>query len=223
MIVSVIRTIILYLLIIIAMRIMGKRQIGELQTSELVITLLISDIAALPMQDTGQPLISGVVPILVLIMCEVLLSLGMLTRSKFRQLICGKPIIVINDGKIMQKEMRRLRISTEDLSEQLRQQNVFNIENVAYAIVETNGKLSVLQKPDYQTVTPKMLNKPQKDNGLQTVVISDGEICHYSLNVHSLSTDWVYDRLKERNIDLKDVFIMTVDKNKTINIIEKTK
>ncbi len=223
MIISVIRTIILYVLIILAMRIMGKRQIGELQTSELVITLLVSDIAALPMQDTGQPLTSGVVPILILIFCEVLLSVGMLRRSKFRQIICGKPIIIISDGKILQKEMKRLRMSTEDLSEQLRQQNVFNIENVAYAIVETNGKLSVLKKPDYQTVTAKMLNKPQKDNGLQTVVVSDGEVCHYSLSVHSLSEQWVYDRLKERNIKLKDVFIMTVDKSKTINIIKKTK
>lgn len=221
MIISVIRTVILYIFIIIAMRVMGKRQIGELQTSELVITLLISDIAALPMQDMGEPLLSGIVPIFILISCEVLLSVGMLKKSKFRKLICGKPIIIISDGKILQEEMHRLRMSTEDLSEQLRQQNIFNIDTVAYAIVETNGKLSVLKKTDYQDVTAKMLNLYQEDDGLEVVVISDGEICDYSLKINNLSLEWLYNTLNENNIKVEDIFIMTADKNKNVNIIKK--
>ena len=112
MIISVIRTILLYIVIILAIRIMGKRQIGELQTSELVVTLLISDIAAIPMQNTEQSLLSGIVPILILIVCEIIISFLMLKRAGFRRIICGKPIVIISDGKINQSEMHRLRMST---------------------------------------------------------------------------------------------------------------
>ena len=119
--ISFIRTLLLYIVIIAAVRLMGKRQISELQTSELVVTLLISDIAAIPMQNTGQPLVSGFLPIAVLVACELIISTVMLKSAKFRRFVCGKPVIVINDGKIDQGQMRRLRMSTEDLSEQLRQ------------------------------------------------------------------------------------------------------
>ena len=146
--ISFVRTLLLYVLILIAVRLMGKRQISELQTSELVVTLLISDIAAIPMQDTGQPLSSGVIPIAVLVMCEIALSVFMLKNMRFRRFVCGKPIVVIDDGKIDQRAMRALRMSTEDLSEQLRQRNVFSLQDVAYAIIETNGKMSVIKKPD---------------------------------------------------------------------------
>ena len=144
--ISLIRTLLLYVMIIAAVRIMGKRQISELQTSELVVTLLISDIAAIPMQNTGQPLSSGIIPILVLVSCEIAASFFMVKNSRFRKLVAGKPQVVINNGTVDQAQMKRLRMSTEDLSEQLRQMNVFSIQDVAYAIVETNGKLSVDEK-----------------------------------------------------------------------------
>ena len=117
MMISFLRTALLYVVIIIAVRLMGKRQISELQTSELVVTLLISDIAAIPMQDSGQPLVSGLLPIGILIVCEILASIWMLKSTKFRRAICGRPIVVINNGRIDQQEMRRLRMSTEDLIE----------------------------------------------------------------------------------------------------------
>ena len=128
--VSFIRTILLYVVIIVAVRIMGKREISEMQTSELVVMLLVSDIASIPMQDTGQPLVSGLIPIAVLVMCEISISGLMLKSSKFRRMICGRPVIVINDGKVQESEMRRLRMSTEDLSEQLRQKNVSSMPAV---------------------------------------------------------------------------------------------
>lgn len=221
MIISVIRTILLYIVIILAIRIMGKRQIGELQTSELVVTLLISDIAAIPMQDTEQSLLSGIVPILILIVCEIIISLLMLKRAGFRRIICGKPIVIISDGKINQSEMHRLRMSTEDLSEELRQQGVFNIEDVGFAIVETNGKLSVLKKPEKDVPTAEELGIKTDDKGLEAVVISDGEISKYSLKICGLSREWLFDTLKKENTDLNDVFLMIANKQGEYKIIKK--
>lgn len=221
MIISVIRTILLYIVIIFAIRIMGKRQIGELQTSELVVTLLISDIAAIPMQDTEQSLLSGIVPILILIACEIIISILMLKRAGFRRIICGKPVVIIYDGKIDQSKMHKLRMSTEDLSEELRQQGVFNIEDVSFAIVETNGKLSVLKKPIKDSPTAEELGIIVKDNGIETVVISDGEISKYSLEICGLSREWLLNKLKKENIELSDVFLMIANKRGEYKIIEK--
>lgn len=221
MIISVIRTILLYIVIILAIRIMGKRQIGELQTSELVVTLLISDIAAIPMQNTEQSLLSGIVPILILIVCEIIISFLMLKRAGFRRIICGKPIVIISDGKINQSEMHRLRMSTEDLSEELRQQGIFNIEDVGFAIVETNGKLSVLKKPEKDIPTAEELGIKTNDKGLEVVVISDGEISKYSLKICGLNRDWLFDILKKENIELNDVFLMIANGQGEYKIIEK--
>lgn len=221
MIISVIRTILLYIVIILAIRIMGKRQIGELQTSELVVTLLISDIAAIPMQNTEQSLLSGIVPILILIVCEIIISFLMLKRAGFRRIICGKPIVIISDGKINQSEMHRLRMSTEDLSEELRQQGIFNIEDVGFAIVETNGKLSVLKKPEKDIPTAEELGIKTNDKGLEVVVISDGEISKYSLKICGLNRDWLFDILKKENTELNDVFLMIANEQGEYKIIEK--
>ena len=219
--ISVIRTILLYIVIILAIRIMGKRQIGELQTSELVVTLLISDIAAIPMQNTEQSLLSGIVPILILIVCEIIISFLMLKRAGFRRIICGKPIVIISDGKINQSEMHRLRMSTEDLSEELRQQGIFNIEDVGFAIVETNGKLSVLKKPEKDIPTAEELGIKTNDKGLEVVVISDGEISKYSLKICGLNRDWLFDILKKENTELNDVFLMIANGQGEYKIIEK--
>ena len=221
MIISVIRTILLYIVITLAIRIMGKRQIGELQTSELVVTLLISDIAAIPMQNTEQSLLSGIVPILILIVCEIIISFLMLKRAGFRRIICGKPIVIISDGKINQSEMHRLRMSTEDLSEELRQQGIFNIEDVGFAIVETNGKLSVLKKPEKDIPTAEELGIKTNDKGLEVVVISDGEISKYSLKICGLNRDWLFDILKKENTELNDVFLMIANGQGEYKIIEK--
>ena len=221
MIISAIRTVLLYTIIIITVRIMGKRQISELQTSELVITMLMSDIAAIPMQDTDQSMLSGIIPIFILVICEILISVLMLKNSKFRKLICGKPVIVINDGKIDQKAMSELRISTEELFEELRQKDVFRLEDVAFAIIETNGKMSILKKPGSDTVTAKQLGVQTHDNGMQTVIVSDGEIAASSMKFCNLDKKWLKNTLIREKIKLSDIFIMTADKSQKYQIIKK--
>ncbi len=221
MIISLIRTLFLYVVIILAIRIMGKRQISELQTSELVVTLLISDIAAIPMQNTGQPLVSGFIPILVLVSLEILISAIMVKNSTFRKFICGKPIILINNGKIDQAQMRKLRMTTEDLFEQLRLLDIFSIRDIQYAIVETNGKMSIFKKADKQELTPSIMSITPEDTGMEAAVISDGEILDSSLSICGVTRDWVYGVLKGQNLELKDVFIMTANKNKDFYIIRK--
>ena len=221
MIISLIRAILLYIVIILAVRIMGKRQISELQTTELVVTLLISDIAAIPMQNTAQPLASGLIPIVVLVSCELIISVIMLKSAKFRRFVCGKPIVVINNGKIDQKQLRRLRMSTEDLSEQLRQMNIFRLTDVAYAIVETNGKMSVLKKSGQDLPTTSMMGITVPDTVLDAVVISDGEISDFSLSLCNLTKNWVYGVLQGQHLSLEDVFIMTANKNKDFYIVKK--
>ncbi len=221
MIITVIRTVLLYIIIIFAVRIMGKRQISELQPSELVVTLLISDLASIPMQNTEQTMLSGIIPIFVLLICEIFVSLIMLKNDKFRRMICGKPVIVINDGKIDQKAMSELRMSTEDLFEELRQKDVFKLEDVAYAIIETNGKMSILKKPSSDTVTAAQLGVQTRDNGMQAVIISDGNIADSSMQFCELSRQWLKQTLIREHVQLKDIFIMTANRGKKYNIIKK--
>lgn len=221
--VALIRTIVLYAFIIFAIKMMGKRQISDLQTSELVITILISNIAAIPMQNTAQPLLTGIIPILVLICCEILASFLMLKNLKIRQLICGKPIIVINEGKIDQKAMEYLRLSTEDLSEQLRQLDVFSLDDVWFAIMETNGQLSVMKKSEKQPPDAMTLKLKVPDGELETVVVSDGIISESSLQRCDLSKDWLSEIFEKEKVKLEDIFIMTAKKSKQYKIIKKEK
>ena len=221
MIISIIRTVLLYIIIIFAVRMMGKRQISEMQTSELVITLLMSNIASIPMQDTDQSMLSGVIPILVLLVCEVFLSYLMLKRSAMRKIVCGKPVIVIDNGKINQRAMSMLRISTEELFEQLRQKDVFDIREVAYAIVETNGKMSVMKKPENDLVTRKDMALKALDKPLQVTVISDGELAPASLQYCGRDRKQIDKLLKKEGLELKDVFLMVMDKQGTYQIIRK--
>lgn len=221
MIISLIRTLILYIVIILAIKLMGKRQISELQTSELVVTFLISNVASIPMQDTGQPLFSGIIPIAVLVSCEIIISVAMVKSSKFRKIICGSPIVIVNDGKIEQSQLRRLRLSTEDLCEQLRQLDILSLQDVAFAIVETNGKISVIKKPEKQQPDASSLGIFIPDTGIEAVVVSDGEISEFSITLCGVSKDWVYGILKGEKINIKDVFIMTANKNKDYYIVKK--
>lgn len=146
MMISLIRTLLLYTAVLGAVRLMGKRQISELQTSELVVTMLISDIAAIPMQDVNQPLISGFLPIAVLVGGELTVSIFMMKSVFLRRLICGNPVIVIRNGAVDQKSLRRLRLTVEDLFSQLRANQITHLDEVAWGIMETNGNLSVLKK-----------------------------------------------------------------------------
>lgn len=219
--VSLVRTLIMYILIIFSIKLMGKRQISDLQTSELVITILISNIAAIPMQNMEQPLLTGIIPIGVLICCEMLVSVLMLKNTRFRQLICGRPVVIVNEGKIDQDALKYLRLSVEDLFEQLRQLDVFSLDDVWFAIMETNGQMSVLKKSEKQPPDSETLKIEVPKATIDTVVISDGNICESSLGICGLDKNWINEILEEENINLEDIFIMTANKTKNFNIIKR--
>lgn len=223
MLISIIRTVLLYAFIIFAIRLMGKRQISDMQPSELVVTMVISDIASLPMQNTSQPLLSGVVPVLVLVAMEVIVSVMMMKSRRFRKLICGSPVVVIADGRLLQSEMKRLRLTVDDLTAQLRQQNIFSLDDVQYCIMETNGMLSVLEKPGKRVPNAEESGVTIEDNKLETVVVSDGEIIDSSVNMIQNGKEQVRNILQKNQTDLKDVFIMTLDGSGTYKIIKKEK
>ena len=221
MIISILRTVILYIFIIIAIRLMGKRQISDMQPSELVVTLVVSDIASLPMQNTSQPLLSGVIPVLVLVSLEIAASALMMKSRLFRRLICGNPVVVIEDGKLLQKQLRRLRMSAEDLFAQLRQQDIFSIDEVQYCIVETNGSISVLEKPQNRVPTAEDLGVTIDDNKIEAVVVCDGKILDDGIKLCGGNQNQVSNILQKNNANLSEVFILTLDGNGNYNLIEK--
>lgn len=210
--VSVVRTVILYLLLMAAVRIMGKRQIGELQPSELVVTMLLSDLAAVPMQENGLPLLNGVLPILVLVALELFLSGIMLKCPAIGRLIGGTPQTVIRDGHIDAAVMRRLRMTVEDLSEALRQQNIFDLSHVQYAVVETGGQISAYLYPRYQPATAADVKADNPDEGMPIVVVSDGQLCHWGLRLCGLSEEQVAAILRRHRCKQQDVFLLTATK-----------
>ncbi len=221
MLISIIRTIVLYAFIIFAIRLMGKRQISDMQPSELVVTMVISDIASLPMQNTSQPLLSGVIPVLVLVAMEVAVSVLMMKSRRFRKLICGSPVVIIADGKLLQNNLKRLRLTVDDLIAQLRQQDVFSLGDVQYCIMETNGTLSVLEKPEKRVPNAGESGVEIPDNKLETVVVSDGAIIDSSVNMLPNGENQVRNILKKNQTDLKNVFIMTLDGSGAYTIIKK--
>lgn len=221
MLISIIRTILLYAFIIFAIRLMGKRQISDMQPSELVVTMVISDIASLPMQNTSQPLLSGVIPVLVLVAMEVAVSVLMMKSRRFRKLICGSPVVIIADGKLLQNNLKRLRLTVDDLIAQLRQQDVFSLGDVQYCIMETNGTLSVLEKPEKRVPNAGESGVEIPDNKLETVVVSDGAIIDSSVNMLPNGEKQVRNILKMNQTDLKNVFIMTLDGSGAYTIIKK--
>lgn len=221
MLISLLRTVILYICIIISLRVMGKRQIGELQPSELVVTLLISDIAAVPMQETGIPLTSGIIPIATLVVIELFLSFFMLKFNGFRNLMAGKPVTVIKDGTLLLDQMAKVSMSAEDLMEDMRQAGTFFIEDISYAIVETNGKLSIFPKPQKAPVTPEQMKLPVTNEGISVILVSDGKLAKSSMDFYDIDPNWLHSTLEKENIRMKDIFIMTVNKAMTYQIICK--
>ncbi len=221
MLITIIRTVMLYIFIIIAVRLMGKRQLSELQPSELVITLIIADIASLPMENTDKPMISGIIPMLILVACEIIISVFMMKNSFFRKLICGSPVTIIENGKIKRENMASLRITTEDLYIQLRQQGIFSINDIEYCIVETNGKLSVLLKPEKRTPSAEDFNISIQDTGIEVVVINDGEFLESSMRINNTTKNDIEKILDKEKTRLSDIFIMTYNKNGDYNIVKK--
>lgn len=217
------RTLILYFILMTGLRLMGKRQIGELEPSELVLTLIISDLAAVPMQDFGIPLVNGVFPIVTLLCVSMLLSFFSLKSIRFRGLVCGYPTVIIRDGKVLQQNMARNRFTVDELLEQLRSQGYSDLTAVKYAVLETSGQVSVLPYTKDSPVTPQVMNLTvQDDVTLPVLVINDGHIMSENLSASGYDTLWLDKQLKERRLTSpRQVFFMTVDETGAVTCVAK--
>lgn len=216
-----IRAVLLYIVIALCLRLMGKRQLGELQPSELVVTILISNIAAIPVEDSSVPMIMGVVPIVTLVCLDVIVSGIMLKSSKMRKLIIGSPRIIISEGKILQNEMKRLRYTVDDLMESMRNEQIFDVSQIHYAIVETTGKINFLLKKDYQPTEKQDVGAGGSTENPPSVIIRDGIRDNEQMRLLGLGEMWLTKTLREKNLSEKGVFLMTADKNGKFSIIEK--
>jgi len=210
--VGIVRTIFLYLIIVLVLRLMGKRQVGQLQPFELVIILMISELAAIPTQDLGVPLIEGLFPVIVLLLLGLTISQLSLKSEKARAIICGTPVIIINRGVILEEELRKLRYNLSDLLEQLRVKDVPNISDVEYAVLETNGQLSVIPKSNKRPVNPEDLNITPPFEGLPITLIMDGILQQHNLEKASITYAWLENELQKANIDkYSQVLIASID------------
>ncbi len=221
MIIPMIRTLILYFLVVAAMRVMGKRQIGEMQPSELVVAIMISDLASIPMQDTNIPLISGVVPVLTLLVSEVTMSYLCLKSMKIRKLFTGEPSLIIYNGQVLESELRKLRFSLSDLAEQLRISGAAGISEVQTAVLETNGQLSIIKKA--QPLTAEDIGIQSKGNiNLPYLLVMDGEINQAELNRAEKDEKWLKKMLKRKNIEsINEIFIAELQPDGNIYIQRK--
>ena len=195
-----VRTLIVFFAIYAAMRLMGKRQLGELEPSELVVAVLITDMAAHPLQDIGIPLLNGLLPIAILLSCELLISWLSLKSSRFRAWCFGRPSILMEDGKIRVSELRRNRFSLDELCEELRGKGVTDLSSVRCAVLETDGTLNVLLKTEHQPATPAQLGLTVEDGGLPVTLISDGTVERENLKLLRKSEAWLLKELKARGV-----------------------
>ena len=216
-----IRAVILYVLLIFTVRLMGKRQIGELQPSELAIPILISNIATLPVEDTGIPLLTGIIPILTLAGLDVIMSwLGIKSRT-IRRFTCGKPVIIISGGQLDQKKMQSIRFTVDDLAASLRSQGIFDISEVQLAVVETTGTLSVYQKYSARNVTNGDMELKGKDENPPEVVVADGELVPEAMDRLGITQKWIEAALKKEKAAIKDVYLMTAYPGGKCSIIRR--
>ena len=211
MILSYLRTVILYLVLIGVIRLMGKRQVGQMEPSEFVVTMLVANLASIPMQDAGIPLYSGLVPILTVLGIELILSGLSLKSILFRKLLCGKPVILVENGHILQKNLRKTQVTLDELTGHLRQKDILDLNTVQYAILETNGNLSVFPYPAHRPASAKDAGIQVKKQTFPITIISDGKLLEENLATAGKDRRWVQRVLKERDAERKDTWLLTVD------------
>lgn len=217
-----IRSFITYILLLLVLRLMGKRQIGELQPSELVTTLLLSEVASQPVTDDNIPLVYGLVPVAAILSFEVILSFAITKNKKFKKIMTGEISVLIDKGKLNMEEMKKNRISLEELASELRQKNIADISRVQYAIMEKNGKISVIEKAEYQPCTLEDMNIQSEERGIAHAFIVDGEICRENVRSSGKDEEFLKKELKKRKIKShEDILLFTCDDAGNINIIRK--
>ena len=211
MLATFIRVIVLYILVLIIMRLMGKREIGQLQPFELVISIMIADLAAVPLSDIGIPIFSGIIPIFGLFVMHLLISLVNLKNITLREIISGKPSILIYRGKIDEKKLKKERLTVNELQERLRGNNISNISTVEYAILETNGQLTVIQKPEKRNVTPEDMGIIPDYEGIPYDLVIDGRIMSENLQNIGKDYSWLKTQVEKFGILPEDALIVTLD------------
>ena len=211
MLISYLRAAVLYLVLILSVRMMGKRQIGQMEASEFVVTMLVANLASIPMQDAAIPLYSGLVPILVVLGLELTLS-GLILRSvMIRRFFCGKPVILIDNGKILMENLRRTRVTLDELTGHLRQKDVLEIQSVQYAILETDGSLSVFPFPGERPATAKEAGIKARKQYLPITIVEDGFLSEENLQKAGKNEDWLAGILQKNRASLGDTLLLTVD------------
>ena len=221
MILVYLRTVALYLVLIFSIRLMGKRQIGQMEASEFVVTMLVANLASIPMQDGAIPFLSGLVPILTVLGMELVLSWGILKSAVIRQLLCGKPVILIENGNILQENLRSTRVTLDELTGHLREKDVLDISQVQFAILETDGNLSVFPYPKFAPACAMEAGIHPKGVHLPYTIISDGRLSRENLRKAGKQERWLRGILRERGAEISQTLLLTVDKGDKIVFIRK--
>ena len=221
MILSYVRTILLYLVLIAVVRLMGKRQIGQMEPSEFVVTMLIANLAAIPMQDGGIPLLSGLVPILTVLGMELLLAGLCMYSLFFRKLLCGKPVILIENGKIQQDNLRRTGVTLDELTGHLRLKDVLDVQSVQYAILETDGNLSVFPYPSLRPANASEAGVQTQGQHLPITIVADGHLYRENLPLIRKNVAWVEEILQEHHVELSQTWLLTADETDRIFFLKK--
>lgn len=223
MLITFIRSIILYILVLIVMRLMGKREIGQLQPFELAIAIMIADLATIPMSELGIPIINGIVPILGLLVMHLLISFINLKSMKIRSWVCGKPTILIYRGRIDESNMIKERFTINELEERLRANNINNISDVEYAILETSGQISVIEKPEKRGTKPEDFNIVPEYEGITYDLVIDGQVMYDNLKILNKSYKWLKNEVNKFNIEPEEAFLVTINGKNEIFCQEKMK
>lgn len=211
MLLSYFRTVVVYCVLIAAIRLLGKRQLGQMEPSEFVVTMLIANLASIPMQDSGIPLLAGIVPIVTVLGVELVLSALSLRSIRLRKLLCGKPVILIENGNILQDNLRKTRITLDELTGHLREKDVLDLRSVQFAILETNGNLSVFPYPKHRPASAKDAGIPAGKQYLPVTVVSDGKLLAENLEKAGKDRSWVQKILRQQNAKISDTWLLTVD------------
>ena len=211
MIITFVRSIILYILVLLVMRLMGKREIGQLQPFELAISIMIADLASIPMTDIGIPIFNGIIPILGLLTMHLIISVINLKSMRAREIICGKPSILIYRGKINEKILKKERFTINELEERLRTDNVFNFGDVEYAILETSGQITVIQKPEKRNTIPEDFNITPEYEGIPYDLVIDGKVMYNNLKILGKNYTWLEKEVGKFKMKPEDALIVTID------------
>ncbi len=211
MLITFFRAIILYIIVLIVMRLMGKREIGQLQPFELAISIMIADLASIPMTETGIPIFNGIIPILGLLVMHLLISVINIKNLKAREVICGKPSILIYRGKINEKALKKERFTINELQERLRGNNVFHLGDVEYAILETSGQVTVIQKPEKRTTIPEDFNITPEYEGIPYDLVIDGKIMYKNLQIIGKNYAWLKKQVEKFNMTPEEALVVTLD------------